>query len=337
MPSSSIPVWVHAPLGRDAALLKSSLAGSEAPVRIAREASDLRRAFAEPGQVGVLILTREGLTHDVIALLLRHTSEQPAWSTLPILLLVNPTGNSVEALSQLQDAVPRANLLVLQRPLRPSEIESAVGLLRQSRRRQYGLRDHLEQQERLRRELNHRVKNILATVQALYGLTARGADDLESFGTVFQGRLQAMSQVHEVLYAHDYGTAPLGGAIEAVLAPYAGDPRLEADGPALALPAETVQSLALVVHELVTNAVKYGALSSEAGKVSIAWSRRAHALNLTWDESGGPPVVPPTRSGYGTSFVRATVRGLGGDAVFDYDPAGLRVRLKLPVGEGATA
>lgn len=325
-----VPVWLYAPVGRDAALLRSAVPRGDG-VRTAREPEDLARAFAEPGELGVLVMTQEALTTETLSLLDDALERQPVWSELPIVLLVDAAGNTIEALARLREALPRTKVLVLQRPVRLSELETAVEAQRRSRLRQYELRSYVERQEVLRRELNHRVKNILATVQALYGLTVRTADDLEDFDQVFQPRLTAMARVHEVLFAADYGEVGLGPLARAVLAPYAGDARVAMAGPDATLSSEAGQSLALVIHELATNAAKHGALRAEDGRVRLEWSVRDDVLELRWTEAGGPPVRPPTRRGYGVSFVEMSLRGLGGEAVLTYEPEGFGMRATLPL------
>ena len=324
-----VPVWVFAPVGRDAELLRAHMRREDG-LRVAKDARHLASALAEPDEVGVLVMTQEALYADVIDVLSDHLRRQPPWAELPILLLVDPVGNTMAALGRFQEALPRTKVLVLQRPVRMSELETAVDALRRSRRRQYRVAEYVERQEVLRRELNHRVKNILATVQAVYGLTVRKAEDLNAFDGVFQPRLAAMARVHEVLFAGSYGEIDLDEVIRAVLAPYAGDERVALAGPSMKVSSEVAQNLALVLHELATNAAKYGALTSEAGRVALSWTWD-EALTITWQEAGGPPVTAPDRRGYGVTFIEATMTSLGGEAVFDYAREGLRVAARMPL------
>ncbi|WP_031551665.1 sensor histidine kinase [Parvularcula oceani] len=327
-----VRVWVRAPAGRDSILLHDALAGLEDEVRIAEDTESLRSAFHEPEQIGVLLLTQEALTADVISILGDSLEDQPPWSELPLILLVDAYGNTADALSKLQSVLPRAKPLVLQRPIRVSELESAVEAMRRSRLRQYALRDYIAKQSELRRELNHRVKNILATVQALFGLTARKAESLESFAETFQGRLSAMAAVHAVLYESDYGASSLEEILEGVLTPYRQAISFEPAPASLHLPAEIAQSIALIMHELATNASKHGALQAEEGRVTLSWKDSdAQSLRLCWQERNGPPVTQPERAGYGVSFIDATMRSYGGEAEFDYAAEGLSVSLTAPM------
>ena len=325
-----VPVWLFAPVGRDAELLRTNMRRGDG-LRVAKDAAHLAAGLGEPDEVGVLVMTQEALHADVIDVLSDHLRRQPPWAELPILLLVDPIGNTMSALGRFQEALPRTKVLVLQRPVRMSELETAVDTLRRSRRRQYRVRSYVERQEVLRRELNHRVKNILATVQALYGLTQRTAEDLEGFDAVFQPRLTAMARVHEVLFAAEYGDVDVSTLTDAVLAPYEGDARIEVSAEPVTLPAEAGQSLALVIHELATNAVKHGSLTSEAGRVRLGWQVEGGVLTLRWSETNGPEVRLPERKGYGVAFIEMSFRALGGAADFAYDPEGFAFKGTLPV------
>jgi two-component sensor histidine kinase len=331
--TAKIPVWLMAPTGRDAELLKASLAGKDG-VRIARDASDLERGFAERGQVGVLVLTQEALVPATIRAIERHLRAQEPWENLPIILLVDPLGNTMGALASFQDALPRTKILVLQRPVHLSELQTAVETMRSAKLRQRDLGEYIERQELLRRELNHRVRNILATVQALYGLTVRNASSLEQFDSVFQPRLSAMARVHEVLFAANYGRTRIELLVDAVLAPFDPQKHFFLSGDETEVSAEAGQSIALIVHELVSNSIAHGALSSEEGRVRLSWSGDDQ-LRIHWQEEGGPSPAAPAHEGYGMSFMRATARTLGGEAVFDFGENGLRARFVLAPNRGS--
>ena len=328
--SRDVPILLLAPLGRDARLLRGALAERSDRVAIVEDGRALREAF-RGGTVGVLVMTQEALTDRTMHVIEEHLEAQPPWAELPIVLLVDAAEHTVLALTRFQNALPRSKPLVLQRPIRLSELGSAVETMCQSRLRQYALRDYIERQEVLRRELNHRVKNILATVQALHGLTAATATDLDAFNESFEGRLEAMMGVHQVLHEGDYGTTELAEVAEAILAPYRSAGAVEVDGQLTRLGPEIAQGLALVLHELATNASKYGALSGTGGRVRLSWSRAGERFETHWTESGGPEVSTPTRSGYGIKFIEMTMRSYGGGARFDYAPGGLAVTLDAPL------
>jgi PAS domain S-box-containing protein len=190
-----------------------------------------------------------------------------------------------------------------------------------------------DRQRLLLEELNHRVKNTLATVQSLAHQTARHSTDIVDFNRAFQSRLQAMSKTHELLTRERWEGASLREILENELKPYtfSDGSRVVMDGPPLRLNAASVVSLALVIHELATNAAKYGALSA-GGQVEVVWTAEDPAsggcVELVWRETGGPPVTPPAHRGFGSKLIERVVGGdLGGRAEVDYRAEGLQARL----------
>ncbi|AWN48496.1 histidine kinase [Methylobacterium terrae] len=189
-------------------------------------------------------------------------------------------------------------------------------------------------QELLIHELNHRVKNTLATVQSMARQTARSAASLDDFTGSFEARLLAMSQTHNVLTANHWEGAGLRGILSAELEPYAGGraDRIRLEGPPVSLTPAVALPLGMAIHELATNAAKYGALSAEAGQVAVDWAVRTGTLSLRWRESGGPPVAPPVRTGFGTRLIRASLeRELAGEVRLDYAEGGLACLIAVPL------
>ncbi|WP_309750512.1 HWE histidine kinase domain-containing protein [Novosphingobium sp.] len=184
-------------------------------------------------------------------------------------------------------------------------------------------------------ELNHRVKNTLANVLSIITLTRRKAADVDSFADSLSGRIRALSATHDILTAQQWNAATLESIVRAELAPYlaANDLQAEISGPEIALAPNTALSLGLAIHELVTNAAKYGALSRDEGRVSISWSLEdPQTARLEWRERGGPRVVAPDRFGFGTNLLRKTVsHELGRDVELDFAPDGLRASLFVPL------
>jgi PAS domain S-box-containing protein len=186
-----------------------------------------------------------------------------------------------------------------------------------------------DQRQTLMAELDHRVKNMLATVQALAQQTAKQTTSLESFLANFNGRLKAMGSANELLTAARWRGAAvdhLAAAELGALAP--GQTRWE--GPELFLTPRAANALSLALHELGANAVKYGALSSDTGHVEIRWDRLADGgFELIWTESGGPRVVPPVRRGFGSTLLdQVTGRELNGGTQVEYRPGGVQARLR---------
>jgi len=187
-------------------------------------------------------------------------------------------------------------------------------------------------------ELNHRVKNTMATIQSIAALTARRSTSVEDFMRLFEARLIALSDTHNLLTANGWERARLRDLVLQEFRPYAED-RLRMQGPDLTLEAEQALSMGLILHELVTNAAKYGALSrpqEAAGCIDVIWTPADEEgrITLDWIERGGPPVAPPTRSGFGSRLIDTSVRGtLRGSASMDYAGGGLHCRLIFRPGD----
>jgi two-component system, chemotaxis family, CheB/CheR fusion protein len=193
------------------------------------------------------------------------------------------------------------------------------------------------QQEMLIGELSHRVKNVLATVQAIMSQTIRQSTSLNDFQMAFEGRLRALARAHDLLVDKNWTGAEIGQLVSQTLAPYrtqdAG--HIAADGPQLTLPPQASVALVMILHELATNAAKYGALSRSVGKLEVTWQRADNdggsVIRMQWSETGGPPVKPPARQGFGTKLIeRSTAYELSGQARLDYAPEGLHCELIFP-------
>lgn len=187
-------------------------------------------------------------------------------------------------------------------------------------------------------ELNHRIKNTLANVQAIARQTLRQSASLAEFDRSFSGRLQALSRAHSILSDATWSSAPLDKLIDDQIkvGTLVAD-RLHCQGPKVDVSPENVLRLALTLHELGTNAQKYGALSVPGGKVSLSWVFNAGGLVLTWQESGGPPVAEPERSGFGLTLITASAHSDDGDAKAEWLPGGVRWTLRLSQGVTAAA
>jgi PAS domain S-box-containing protein len=183
----------------------------------------------------------------------------------------------------------------------------------------------------LGREAEHRAKNVLATVQATIELTH--ADTPDDFKRAIKGRVQALANAHNLFVQSRWTGAELRDLVTQELSPYCrdGETRAWVEGENVLLEPTAAQALAVCVHELTTNAAKYGALSVAEGRVQIEWSHTADGrLVLHWTETNGPPVRPPTRRGFGTRAMEAMIRGqLNGDVRFDWRAEGLVCEIAL--------
>ncbi|HEX8064700.1 MAG TPA: HWE histidine kinase domain-containing protein [Allosphingosinicella sp.] len=187
-----------------------------------------------------------------------------------------------------------------------------------------------EHQRLLINELNHRVKNTLASVQGIAFQTLRGDVSLAEARRRFEARLMALSSAHNLLTEENWGGTSLERVVRDSIEHLAGEAgRFDVEGEPLRLAPRAALALAMALHELGTNAAKYGALSKEGGRVTIAWTQEGDRLNLVWRESGGPPVHTPSRRGFGSRLIeRGLAADLGGSAVLLFDPAGLRCEIE---------
>ncbi len=183
-------------------------------------------------------------------------------------------------------------------------------------------------------ELAHRVKNTLATVQSIASLSFRHSQGPEALRR-FQDRLQALVRSHDLLTRKNWQHADLSEVAEAAMAPLREERghRFTIAGPPVDLPPTTAVPMAMILHELCTNALKYGALSNDAGRVAILWTTRpgehSTAIDLTWSEDGGPTVQPPREEGFGTRLIVNLCRQMGGDCDFRYPPSGFACRVSI--------
>ena len=187
----------------------------------------------------------------------------------------------------------------------------------------------------LTRELNHRVKNTLANVLSIVALTRRRATDLDSFAEGIEGRIRALSATHDLLTRSEWGATPIRAVVEAELAPYARElgPEIVMEGPDIELAPNDALSLGLAIHELATNAAKYGSLSAHNGRLSIRWERaEGEKANIEWIEAGGPPVPAERGRGFGMDLIEKIVaHELRNPVEITFDPDGVKCRLVVPV------
>ena len=186
-------------------------------------------------------------------------------------------------------------------------------------------------------ELRHRIKNLLAMVQAMALQTSAKDRSGEEYRDAFLGRFNALVRAHELAFSEN-GEIGLHELVERALEPYAANPTavVVEPGPAVALTSRQLLPLSLILHELATNAVKHGALAAPKGQLRVHWEvqeANARHLRLVWQERGGPPVAPPASAGFGTRLIEfAATRELGGRAELNYAPVGLEVEIVAPLG-----
>ncbi|MFZ1741681.1 MAG: CHASE domain-containing protein [Pontixanthobacter sp.] len=247
-----------------------------------------------------------------------------------VLEVESARGNALSALSLLTllfGILVASLLIVLARMLtRQAKEDSATLALLEE---QNSIRDSLT------RELNHRVKNTLANVLSIISLTRRRAKSLDDFADNLDGRIRALSATHDLLTQSEWGATPIRALIAAELAPYAqqSDQILDMRGPDVELAPSDALSLGLAIHELATNAAKYGALSQRGGSVQVHWEKAGdNFVRLNWAESGGPTVSANRMGGFGTNLIEKIVaHELRNPVDLNFAPDGVTCSLTVPV------
>ncbi|MCJ2083017.1 sensor histidine kinase [Methylobacterium sp. J-090] len=339
MPGAESIVLILAPVGRDgkvaAAILREVGIASRIETRLADLVSGLDEAACA-------VITEEALLKSDRRSIAEWVEHQPPWSDFPFVLLNLRGARPDERLTGLL-----GNVTTLERPFHPAVLVNAVRSALRARRRQREVEAHLEERQKtherqalLIRELHHRVKNTLATVQGLLGATARSTNTIETFYTSFSDRIVSLGKTHTLLTEDYWQTAPLHELLQNELGPYnaADGQRIALDGPAIELAADLAVPAGMAFHELTTNAAKHGALSRPEGRITVRWSvaqtEDGRTLNLDWTESGGPKVAIPERRGFGSTLLqRVLAQQCNAIVAIEYDPAGLRFHLEAPMPE----
>jgi two-component sensor histidine kinase len=266
--------WVlaMAPYRRDADYLEVLLTQHGVPVQRAAGVKELAVLLEQ--SPGTFVATHEALNAEVLETVRRFLTDQPAWSEMPLVILLDRTASQARIRSQLSAAWPRSRQIYYQRPVTALELLSGVQSSLLARLRQRDVRDHIEREIELRRELNHRVKNILASISSIFEMTRRRAVSLNDFSNDFAGRLAALANVHSAVFQANGGAVDLRHIVDLTFSPYEADShnRLVYEGPSVLLSPEAATTLALCLHELATNALKYGALSEPEGRIRLEWS-----------------------------------------------------------------
>jgi two-component sensor histidine kinase len=197
--------------------------------------------------------------------------------------------------------------------------------------------DHeaMRRQQILLDEINHRVKNTLATVQSIARASSSSATTLKDYAAAFEQRLIALSRAYNLLTENNWEGAELGTIARRTLAPFAGEGRISLSGPPVALTPKLTLAMSAAIQELSTNAAKYGALSVEQGRLDVWWSRETNGvISFHWTERGGPVVRKPERRGFGTRLIQDILAAESGWTVtLDYFPSGLQCTMLIEVSE----
>jgi two-component sensor histidine kinase len=240
------------------------------------------------------------------------------------------------------DGLPLGTLCVLDdKPNALSDDQAfALDALARQVMAQLELRKALSTRKLMADELNHRVKNTLAIAQAIVSQSVKTSGSLAEAGRIIEDRLVALGRTHDILTEADWRAASVAAIVDAAVKVHAGHVgQIAAEGPPVALNPQATVALSMALHELATNAAKYGALATPQGKVSIVWSvvrddDSAPVFDLSWTESNGPTVIAPTRRGFGSRLIASPLVGAAGaDSRVAYDPAGVIWRTTAPLTE----
>jgi two-component sensor histidine kinase len=269
----------------------------------------------------------------VLVLLLlwtRLTSVQDLWVMVPICLLIAEKTLVTFGMTtrfSLGWYVSRASVVA-------GSVVVLIGLLSELMRLHVRLARSQDQQRALNAELDHRVKNVLATVSAIITQTPKSHATLADYASGLDERIKALGRTHELLSDSQWGGVSLADVVRRELAPYARD-NAEIDGPHIMLKAEAAQPMGMVLHELATNAAKYGAFSKPDGQLSLRWwwqrNGSSDELAIAWLERGGPLVVKPSQFGYGTRTIHELIPfELNGKVDLAFASSGLECLLEIP-------
>src|SRR5215213_5934538 len=341
MNERQVPILILAPSGRDAAVAATILG---VVGLVSTVCPDLDVLVSGLDRAGGAIVTEAALLHSDRRALADWIRQQPPWSDFPFVLLTSRGGHADASLTELL-----GNVTMLERPFHPTVLVNAVRCATRARQRQREAEAYLlerkrseEHQNLLVRELQHRVKNTLATVQALLRATSRSASTVEDFKQVFEARVLSLSRTHNLLVETSWRTASLREVLCSELGPYddGAGTRVLLAGPVLELPAELAVPIGMAIHELTTNAAKYGAFSTPRGWLEVEWDVRGldggRRLRLSWTEHDGPPVEKPSRKGFGSSLIqRLLTTQCRAEIEFAYDRPGLRFQMSVPLVRSA--
>jgi two-component sensor histidine kinase len=337
MKASEASVLILAPAGRDGTVAASIL--HEVGIR-SEICSSIVELVGGIGQAACAVVSEEGLLTANRRALAEWVSQQPPWSDFPFIVLTSRGATPDERLPEIL-----GNVTVLERPFHPAVLASAVRSALRARSRQREVEAHLQERQRtherqslLIRELHHRVKNTLATVQGLLGATARSTQSIDAFYQSFSSRIVSLANTHTLLTEDYWQTASLHEILKAELSPYDNQraQRLVLDGPTVELSADLAVPTGMAIHELTTNAAKYGALSVPQGTVEVLWdvttSSEQQNLRLEWLERGGPVVEKPQRKGFGSTLLqRVLATQCNAEIRFEFEPEGLRFCMDAPL------
>jgi light-regulated signal transduction histidine kinase (bacteriophytochrome) len=298
------------------------------------------RAFAARA-AGILVMPISRLTQDYLVFFRQEIAHAVTWAGRPDKLhVVDPDGPRLSPRKSF--AAWREIVRGESAPWTPAELAAAEMMrvtlleivLQQAGMTESENRAATQKQELLIAELNHRVRNILGLIRGLVVQSRMSARDVDTFASVLGDRVHALARAHDQITAKNWGPGSLSSLIATEAGAFLGEgaTRVSFEGPPMLLQPQAFSTVALVIHELMTNTAKHGALANATGKVAIAWDLDAEDnLVLNWLEAEGPEVLAPTKRGFGSTIIHRSIpHELGGEANLDYAPSGLRARFVIP-------
>lgn len=308
---------------------------AEVAARLLTEANFAVKICSDPSELiaelnsgaGFALLSVEAATEPVLLEGIREWMRaQPTWSDFPIIMLTgraDAPGRNHTA-SDLQEKF--GNVSFLEQPFHPTTLLSLATTALRSRRRQYEARALLARYELLARELQHRTKNLLSVILSIATASLReGGGGSEAF----VARLHSLAKAQDLIFEEGGSGAKLEHIVARIVDSFGA--RVTIEGPEVFLKASVAQGFALIIHELATNAAKYGALTTPSGSVSVHWSLNAGLeepkITFNWREQGGPPAAPPEHLGFGTLLLEKAVASSADPPRFDYGPSGFAYQI----------
>jgi two-component sensor histidine kinase len=322
MQSLSEVVHILAPAGRDAQSIRDTLAARGIAGQAAASLAELSARLGEG--TGAILMTEEAAVREDWSALLAALAKQPPWSAYPFILIVSRR-QARTAQSALRRIMPLeiVNMITLERPMSSDSLVSAVQWALSGRRRQYQVRDHLveleaaaERQRLMTRELAHRVKNTIAVLQSIVSQTLRRAGGLEEIERLLLERFSALARAHDLLLSTDFQRSDFRMLLDATLSVHLVEQgRMRLEGPDVDFSPQAALTFALVLHELATNAVKYGALHHASGAIDVVWSVASDGVeprfDFRWSERSGVPIAQAGHAGFGTRLIKASLGAIG--------------------------
>ena len=334
-------VHILTPSGRDAESIRATLAAHGLTGRPAGSLTALAAALGE--ETGAILMTEDAAARGDWAGLLAAIEAQPAWSAYPFIFIVSRRQTISEQM-QLRRVMPVeiVNMITLERPMSAQSLVSAVRWALNGRRHQYLVRDHLveleaaaERQRLMTRELAHRVKNTIAVLQSIASQTLRRAGGLEDVERLLLERFSALARAHDLLLSTDFQRSDFRLLLETTLSVHLVEQgRMRVEGPDVDFSPQAALTFALVLHELATNAVKYGALHHASGAIDVAWSVARDGeeprFDFRWSEHSGVAIAQAGRAGFGTRLIKASL-GAMGEVSSAYAEKGLVLTFSAPL------